>query len=178
MNLYRKEGNLVEFLVKKAQKGDAEAFITLIEENKQSMYKVARGFLNNDEDIADAISETVLDCYEKIHTLKQSAYFKTWMIRILINNCKDLIRKQRGDIPIEKVPEIENRASESYDGFTGFRELVAPLREKDQSIFTLHYVYGLKVREIAACMGMKENTVTSRLKRGREMLRQEITAVH
>ena len=49
MNLYRKEGNLVEFLVKKAQKGDAEAFITLIEENKQSMYKVARGFLNNDE---------------------------------------------------------------------------------------------------------------------------------
>lgn len=100
------------------------------------------------------------------------------MIRILINNCKDLIRKQRGDIPIEKVPEIENRASESYDGFTGFRELVAPLREKDQSIFTLHYVYGLKVREIAACMGMKENTVTSRLKRGREMLRQEITAVH
>ena len=91
----------MEFLVKKAQKGDAEAFITLIEENKQSMYKVARGFLNNDEDIADAISETVLDCYEKIHTLKQSAYFKTWMIRILINNCKDLIRKQRGDIPIE-----------------------------------------------------------------------------
>ena len=42
----------VELLVKKAKRGDAEAFITLIEENKQSMYKVARGFLQNEEDAA------------------------------------------------------------------------------------------------------------------------------
>ena len=73
---------MVELLVKRAKKGDAEAFITLIEENKQSMYKVAKGFLRNEEDIADAMAQTVLDCYEKIGTLKQSSYFKTWMIRI------------------------------------------------------------------------------------------------
>ena len=48
----------MELLVKKAQRGDAEAFIELIAGNKQSMYKVARGFLNNDEDVADAMSET------------------------------------------------------------------------------------------------------------------------
>lgn len=166
----------MELLVKRAQRGDAEAFITLIEENKQSMYKVARGFLHNDEDIADAISETVLDCYEKIHTLKQSTYFKTWMIRILINNCKDMIRKQRGDVSIETAAKFEDQRAQEQGSLTGFRELVAPLKEKDQSIFTLYYVYGLKVREIAACMGMKENTVTSRLKRGRETLRQEMTA--
>ena len=166
----------MELLVKKAQRGDAEAFIALIEANKQSMYKVARGFLNNDEDIADAISETVLDCYEKIRTLRQRSYFKTWMIRILINNCKDMIRKRRGDVSIETVPEIQDQESE--ESLQGFRELVAPLPGKDQSIFTLYYVYGLKVREIADYMEMKENTVASRLKRGRETLRQEMRAAH
>lgn len=171
---HREEREQVELLVKKAKKGDAEAFITLIEENKQSMYKVAKGFLRNEEDIADVMSETVLDCYEKIHTLKQNSYFKTWMIRILINNCKDLIRRQKGDVSIEVMPDMED--AKSQDNIQNFRELVAPLQEKDQSIFTLYYVYGLKIKEIAACMGMKENTVTSRLKRGREFLRQEMRA--
>lgn len=60
----------MEFLVKMAKKGDAESFILLIEQNKQDMYKVARGFLRNEEDVADAMSETVLTCYEKIGTLK------------------------------------------------------------------------------------------------------------
>ncbi|MDE7318876.1 MAG: sigma-70 family RNA polymerase sigma factor [Lachnospiraceae bacterium] len=168
----------MELLVKKAQQGDAEAFISLIEENKQSMYKVARGILKHDEDIADAISETVLDCYEKICTLKQRSYFKTWMIRILINNCKDMIRKRKDSISIDAVPESEYQGAETRGSLHGFRELVAPLKETDQSIFTLYYVYGLKIREIAACMEMKENTVTSRLKRGRETLRQEMTTIH
>jgi len=138
------------------------------------MYKVARGFLQNEEDAADAISETVLDCYEKIGTLKQSAYFKTWMIRVLINNCKDMIRERKGDVSIEIMPQLENQAV--HDGTTGFKEMIEPLNERDQSIFTLYYVYGLKIKEIAACMKMNENTVTSRLKRGRETLRQEMQA--
>ena len=160
--------------MKKAQRGDGEAFIALIEQNKQSMYKVARGFLREEEDVADAMSQTVLDCYEKIATLKQCSYFKTWMIRILINNCKDMLRKKRGDISLETAPEIEERSDQSSQ--QGFREMVAPLEEKDQSIFMLYYVYGLKVKEIAACMEMKENTVASRLKRGRETLRKEMAA--
>lgn len=163
----------MELLVKKAQRGDAEAFITLIEQNKQSMYRVARGFLQNEEDVADIMSETVLDCYEKIVTLKQSAYFKTWMIRILINNCKDMIRKRKGDVSIEVMPQMEDQAVQ--DSTQGFREMIEPLSEKDRSIFTLYYVYGLKLKEIASCMEMNENTVASRLKRGREMLRAEMT---
>lgn len=163
----------MELLVKRAKRGDAEAFITLMEENKQSMYKVARGFLRNQEDIADAMAETVLNCFEKITTLQQDGYFKTWMIRILINNCKDILQKQRHSIPTENVPEPEERFAGDKD--TEFRELIEPLKEQDRSIFTLYYVYGMKTREIAACMEMKENTVVSRLKRGRETLRGVMT---
>jgi len=163
----------VELLVKKAKRGDAEAFIELIEQNKQSMYKVARGFLRDEEDVADAMAETVLICYEKIGTLRQSAYFKTWMIRILINQCKDMIRKQKKSLPIEIIPETES--SKGEDGIREFRELIEPLKEKDRSIFTLYYVYGLKIKEIAEYMEMNENTVTSHLRRGKEALREEFT---
>lgn len=161
----------MELLVKRAKRGDAEAFIALMEENKQSMYKVAGGFLRDREDIADAMAETVLNCFEKIGTLHQDSYFKTWMIRILINNCNDILERKKRSIPTEDVPEIETTGS----GRTEFQELIEPLKEQDRSIFTLYYVYGMKTKEIAVCMKMKEGTVMSRLKRGREMLRAEMT---
>lgn len=161
----------MELLVKKAKRGDAEAFIALMEENKQSMYKVAKGFLQQDEDVADAMAETVLNCFEKIGILKEDAYFKTWMIRILINNCKDILKSRKRLMPAEEISE--RTAPEGSHMTAGFEELIEPLKEQDRSIFTLYYVYGLKVKEIASCMGLKENTVLSRLKRGREVLRGE-----
>ena len=58
--------NLMENLVKKAKSGDSGAFAQLIRMNTQSMYKVAWAYLKNDEDVADAIQETILKCYEKL----------------------------------------------------------------------------------------------------------------
>lgn len=70
----------MEFYIKKAKKGDVDAFIKLMDMNKLSMYKTAKVILNNDEDIADAIQETILSCYKNIKDLKESKYFKTWNI--------------------------------------------------------------------------------------------------
>ena len=67
-------------LVKRSISGDADAFLELMEKNSLAMYKVARGILDNDEDAADAMQDTILTCFEKIHTLKNPEYFKTWMI--------------------------------------------------------------------------------------------------
>ena len=58
-------------LVKSAMAGNADAFLELMERNSLAMYKVARGILNNDEDAADAIQDTILTCFEKIHTLRK-----------------------------------------------------------------------------------------------------------
>ena len=74
-----------EILIRKAKKGDKDAFCRLIDENVQSMYKVAAAYLKNDEDVADAIQDTILSCYENLKSLKQNRYFKTWMIRIQID---------------------------------------------------------------------------------------------
>lgn len=95
----------MENLVKKAKSGDSNAFSQLIRMNTQSMYKVAWAYLKNDEDVADAISETILNCYEKLSTLKKDSYFKTWMIRILINNCNEMLRHKGRVFPAVEMEE-------------------------------------------------------------------------
>ena len=74
-----------EVLIRKAKKGDKDAFCRLMDENVQSMYKIAAAYLKNDEDAADAIQDTILSCYENLRSLRKNRYFKTWLIRILIN---------------------------------------------------------------------------------------------
>ena len=72
-------------LILQAGNGDADAFVELMEQNKQSLYKTAKAWLVREEDVADAISETILDCFEHLDTLREPRYFKTWLVRILIH---------------------------------------------------------------------------------------------
>ena len=81
------------------------AVTELMQSQMQNMYKAARSVLYNDEDVADAISETILACWEKIWQLKEEDYFRTWMTRILINKCNDILRKQRNIMLVEEIPE-------------------------------------------------------------------------
>ena len=129
-------------LVKRAQRGDDQAFVELIEENKQAMYKVAIGILKNDSDAADAIQESILTCYEKLKELKKAQYFKTWLLRILINNCNQMLREQK------KVVGIE--------AYYGAEDIKGKKAEEKISI-----------GEIAQLLHMNENTVKTRLSRGR-----------
>ena len=90
-------------LVKRAQRGDADAFAELIQSQMQNMYKTARAMLRDDEDAADAISDTILVCWEKLKQLKKEEFFKTWMTRILINKCNDYLRQRKKVYPVEEV---------------------------------------------------------------------------
>ena len=77
-------------LVKKAQKGDADAFIELMEQNRMMLQRVAYGYFQGEEDVADVIQDTILDAFEHIQKLKKPEYFRTWLVRILMNNCNRL----------------------------------------------------------------------------------------
>ena len=70
-----KGGSSVEYLVKRAQKKDDQAFVQLIEMVKGDLYKVARSYLDSEADIADAIQDTIIVCYEKIDSLKEKKIF-------------------------------------------------------------------------------------------------------
>lgn len=156
-------------LVRRAMKSDTDAFLELMEKNSLAMYKVARGILRNDEDVADAIQDTILTCFEKLHTLQKPEYFKTWMIRILINECNAILQHYRGlDMP-ENFPDIP-RHDQSMAEFE-FKEMLDQVDEKYRVILVLHYVQGFKVSEIAEILDMKENTVKTRLARARGQIK-------
>ena len=144
-------------LILRAGNGDADAFVELMEQNKQSLYKTAKAWLVREEDVADAISETILDCFEHLDTLREPRYFKTWLVRILIHNCSN-IRKQ-------------NQRS-GLVGELAFLEYLEPLNEEDRKLMILFYVWGFRTREIAELLHIRETTVKARLQRGREKIKK------
>lgn len=159
----------MQMLIEKAVQGDVEAFLELMDRNSLAMYKVARAILNNDDDAADAIQETILSCYEKLYTLKKREYFKTWMIRILINKCNRILQHyQREHLPGE-LPETM-RQDQLLAEFE-FKEMLNLVDEKYRLVLVFYYLEGFKIPEIAEILEMNKNTVKTRLVRAREQIR-------
>lgn len=155
-------------LVLRAKGQDKEAFVALLEEQKTSMYKVAKAMLGREEDIADAMQETVLDCWEKIHTLRKPEYFKTWLIRILINNCKAIYNLHArvvvtGEIATEETVEADYADIE-------WQEMLECLNMRQRVVVELYYVEGMKVREIAQILHIGQSAVKGRLQAARKAL--------
>ncbi len=127
----------METFLQRARAGDGEAFIQLMEENKTGMYKVARAYLSCDADVADAMQQTILDCFEKLGTLRSEAYFKTWLMRILINNCKDILRQNRRVSPMEPESRVweEARQEDGEGRRMEFLDLLESLGEPDRKVW-------------------------------------------
>lgn len=159
-------------LVQRAIKKDAECFIRLMEENKQSMLKVAYGFFSNEEDVADVMQQTVLDAYEHIGELKKAAYFKTWLIRILINNCNQLYNSRKRIVMGEKL--AEESYVDDYPQENTFFQLLSLLKKDDRAVFWLYYGEGYTTKEISQILDRNESTIRSRIRRGKEQIRRQI----
>lgn len=157
-------------LVKRAQNGDADAFVQLMEENRQKMYKVVICYVNNPEDAADIMQDTMLTAFEKIQDLKEPGYFRTWLTRILINKCKDFLDKRSWEIAFDEMPE--KSCDNTVLDHLIYEELIQAVDEQYRDILVLHYVKGFKATEIAEVLGMKDTTVRTRLRRGRQNLMQ------
>lgn len=164
----------MDTLVKKAQQGDAEAFIALIEECRATLRRVAYGYLGNEEDAADAIQDTILAAYEHLHALKKEKHFKTWLVRILVNNCTKTWRQNKRETEFAAYRDTDLEAVDYGRARVEFRELLRSLPEDSRTIFQLYYGEQFTIREIALILGIRENTVKSRLHRGREKLREEL----
>lgn len=158
-------------LVERAKQHDKEAFVELMERHKMDMYKVARSYFSAEEDIADVMQDTVLSCYEKLDTLREVRYFKTWLIRILINRCNDLYKKRSIEYCVDSFPEL---ADTNYDKENvEFEELMNTLDERYRIVLMLYYAEGFNTREISEILELSENTVRTRLARGRKQYAKE-----
>ena len=92
---------------------DRKEFGNLILENERQLYRIAKSILRSDEDCADAAQEAVMKAFEKLHTLRDDRYAKTWLIRILINECFRMADKQKRERMLaDKVKSCEEQANE------------------------------------------------------------------
>lgn len=163
----------VDHEVRKARKGNKNAFVALIKYYESSLYRVAKSYLKTDSDCADAIQETILKAYQAIKGLKEPKYFRTWLIRILINECNRILQVRKKIIPVQELreriqPEIGTQRIE-------LQEILHLVEEELRVIITLYYQEDLSVKDIALLLDIPEGTVKSRLSRAREKLAYYLT---
>ena len=154
-----------------AKNGDKEAFSRVIQGVKVKLYKTAMAILKNDDDAYDAIQETLISAYKNINKLEHTEFFETWIIRILINKCYDVIKKNQKIVNINE--KISNEVDSFYEMYSTESELELILNkiEKDLKMVTVLYYYDdLPVKEIAIILNIPEGTVKSRLSRARKSI--------
>ena len=147
----------------------------LILASQDTLYRVSKTILKNDADCADAISETIVKAFSKIHTLKQDHYAKTWLIRILMNECYAILRQEKRIVSLEEYSK-ETTAEERTD-YSELYEAISRLPEKVRTCVTLYYMEDFSVREIAGIMNITESAVKNRLARARAILKEELAAL-
>lgn len=150
---------------------DKEEFTRAVLEYESTLYRVAKSMLGSEADCADAAQNALLRAWEKQHTLRDTAYFKTWLTRILINECRAMLRQRARYAPLEEEA-AEGEIAPERD--SGLYEAVMGLDVKYRVPFVLYYIEGFRTREIASMLKLPEGTVKTRLRRAREILRTEL----
>ena len=145
----------------------------LIVASEDAMYHVAKTLLYNDADCADAIQEAIVKAFSKLDTLKKDAYAKTWLMRILLNECYSVMRKEKRVVSLEDYRQEEK--TEEQKDYSDLYEAIYRLQEEMRLSVTLYYLDGYSVREIAAMMETTESAVKNRLARARQRLKRELT---
>lgn len=161
-----------------AKQGDYEALEREINKIKYKLYKTGMAILKNDEDVCDALQETLISIYKNIKKLEKNEYFSTWAIRILINKCNDIIRKNKKITNINEKMQIDTiNYYEIYEKESTLEQVLNKIDENLRVITVLYYYNDLSVSRISETLNIPEGTVKSRLARARmkiyELLKDE-----
>lgn len=161
--------------IKKAKQGFVNEIGTIILENMQTLYRVAFSILRTEDEINDAISNTTVIVFEKIHTLKNEEYFKTWLTRILINECYKIYNQNKKIIYLENYDQEKLTYNDTYVD-DDIKNIIKKLDKDLKQIVILYYFEDFSVKEISKIVKIPEGTVKSRLSRARKELEKAMLA--
>ena len=147
----------------------------LILESERQMYLTAKTILHNDQDCGDAIQEAIVKAFQKIDTLRQEKYAKTWLMRILINECYSLLRRESRYVSMEEIKEFSSGEAEEKRDYSNLYSAVNSLKEELRMPVILYYGEDFSIREIAQILEITEGAVQKRLFRARMQLRDRLT---
>ncbi len=147
---------------------NSEEFAARVEAMRSKLYRICCMQLHDPSDREDAIQEAIFKAWKKRSSLRELQYFDTWFIRILLNECHNIQKRNRRSLPLEIIRECAGNS-----GFEGqkLHMSLALLDEKQRICILLHYIEGYRVFEVSKILGISENAVKARLMRGRRQLK-------
>lgn len=137
----------------------------------KTLYRVSYGLLRSEADREDAVQETILKAWEKLPALRQETYFQTWVVRILINECRAIGRHRSRIVSMEDIP-LTDPARPPED--RALRDAILNLPEGYRMAVILHYIEGFSVEETAGLMHAPVGTVKTWLYRARKNMKHEL----
>ena len=149
---------------------DEQTFLTYLQAAENTLYHVACTLLRSEADRCDALQETALRAWQHRNLLRQTSYFTTWAVRILINVCHSMARRQCRVVPTDTLQE---RPAPEQD--TELRLVLDAMPEKHRLPLVLFYLEGFSTEEVARALGIPTGTAKYRLHQARKALRLEIT---
>lgn len=173
-------------LVRRAQGADKEAFEELVRRHQHRVFAVAGGILRQREDVEDIAQQVFVKAYFSLKRFDQRAAFSTWLYKITVNECWDLLRKRKvrpliyeSDLsedqarqfgaPDERAPKQPD-ISERLEARQRVERLLEGLDQRDRTMLVLKEVEGFAVEEIAQILDLNANTVKVRLFRARRRI--------
>lgn len=170
-------------LVRRAQREDKEAFEELIRRHQHRVFAVAGGILKRREDVEDIAQQVFVKAYFSLKRFDQRAAFSTWLYKITVNECWDMLRKKKvrplvyeADLSEEQARQVISSAekgkavpdiSERLEARQRVERLLEGLEERDRLMLILKEVEGFSIEEIAEVLDLNANTVKVRLFRAR-----------
>jgi RNA polymerase sigma-70 factor (ECF subfamily) len=170
-------------LVRRAQREDQEAYEELVRRHQHRVFAVASGILRRREDVEDIAQQVFVKAYFSLKRFDQRAAFSTWLYKITVNECWDLLRKKKvrplvyeSDLSEEQARQIitsgekanpEPDISEKLEAREHVERLLEGLDERDRLMLILKEVEGYSIEEIAEVLNLNGNTVKVRLFRAR-----------
>ena len=175
-------------LIKRAKSGDVGSFEELIRTHQSYAYNIAYRMMGSEEDAKDAAQEALIKVFKNLKSFKEDSTFSTWLYRIVMNTCKDLLRKRKpGVISIDKgfesedgdvQLEIEDNTNDPVAKYEQeqvritFETALEDLPENYKSVVVLREIQGISYDEISEIEDIPIGTVRSRINRGRRILRE------
>ena len=161
----------------RAKAGDREAFESIIACHEQKIYALCYKFMGNEHDACDAFQEVLLKIYLNLAKFKENSAFSTWVYRIAVNTCLDIIRKRKNIVSLEDYDEKSNFGNPEEDIISketqnAVMQSISLLEEKYRSVLVLKELEYKSYDEISFLLNISVGTVKSRLFRAREKLKE------
>ena len=143
----------------------------VLTENYGQFYRLAYGYVRNEEDALDIVQESAYKAIKEAEKLKNPAFAKTWIYRIVINTAISQLRKKRETVSLDEAAEIAVNAS--Y-GNADLQKALSGLTDEQKTLIRLRFFEDMTIPEVADVLGINENTVKTRLYKALNLLKVEL----